>query len=111
MTISLLSNFTRLPIMPLMIGWPTAEPKSADETPRRPSNASPIFDVAPSETCSPSSTCSGLPKSLEARSMKDAVTITSSITSSWAFTCVNMNPAESKVSNLKVDKNPLIEFP
>ena len=49
-------TFTRVPDMPLIIGWPIAEPKSAEETPSKSSIASPRLPFAEVSTSSPSMT-------------------------------------------------------
>ena len=56
MTMPLLRILTRLPDIPLMMGWPTAEPKSLDETPNKSSIVAPMLSEAPLVMLSPSMT-------------------------------------------------------
>ena len=61
-----------------MIGWPTAEPKSEDWTPRRLSNDSPKLTVVSKIVSSPSITWIGSSRSDKFCSINDDVTIISS---------------------------------
>ena len=58
-TIPLLRIFTLLPDIPRIIGWPTPDPKSVDETPNKSSIDSPRLCEAELDISSPLTTWSG----------------------------------------------------
>ena len=72
---------TLLPDKPRIMGWPTAEPKSDDWTPRRLSSDSPKLKVVSKTVSLPSTTWIGSSRSDRFVSMYDEVTIISSVVS------------------------------
>ena len=73
---------TLVPDIPLIIGWPMADPKSAEETPSKSSIASPKLEFAAVSISSPSTTCNAPFTSEETN---EAVTTISSVSCAVIF--------------------------